>query len=233
MFNPRLASKLSEAYSNGEVSRSFGGSYLNTYPNTTFNNFGGDENWITNNIGSGVIDTYNGNPEGQQQQMRFNEIASQVLQEQQSMNPIQNPNQSLLDFANNLSHQSNNPTTYLPYMRSQYNQNDQASIIPTASPNRTQLNDQTIKQEMNKQYDYVPYSMERKFNSGELAGGLNKNTAMLIGIICIIGFMMFMLIQLYMSQKRVEYIVSLYRDIPTNSPYFVADRFRNLTYDHE
>ena len=223
MFNPRLASKLSEAYSNGEFGRSFGGNYSNSYPNNTFNNFANDENWITNNTGSGVINTYSANPEGQQQQMRFNEIASQVLQEQHAMQPsISNPNQSLIDFANNLSPVPNN--TYPPYTNVQstaQNTNNQPIINERVPTHEVAYN------------NLIPYSMERKFNAGELTGGLSKNTAMLICIICIIGFMMFMLIQLYMSQKRVEYIVSLYRDIPTNSPYYVADRFRNLTYSDE
>lgn len=232
MFNPRLASKLSEAYSNGEFGRSFGGNYSNTYPNNTFNNFANDENWITNNTGSGVIDTYSANPEGQQQQMRFNEIASQVLQEHHAMQPISNPNQSLIDFANNLSQMSNNMNNaYSTYMNNQLTATTPAPTAPSARP---VFNDQALTHESAyNNNNMIPYSMERKFNAGELTGGLSKNTAMLICIICIIGFMMFMLIQLYMSQKRVEYIVSLYRDIPTNSPYYVADRFKNLTYSDE
>ena len=203
-FNPRLASKLSEAYSNGDVSRSFGGDYLNTYTNNSFNNFRGDENQIMNNVGSGVIDSYNANPEGQQQQMRFNEISSQVLQEQQAMQPHA-PNKSLIEFANNFIPKPINETKH---------------EIPAPSPSPV------------NRYDYMPYSVERRYNNGELTT-INKNTAMLVGIICVIGFMMFMLIQLYMSQKRVEYIVSLYRDIPLNSPYFTAEKLKSLNYDND
>ena len=226
MFNSRLASKLSEAYSNGDFGTAFGGNHSNTYSNNTFNNFAGDENLLTNNIGSGIINTYNGNHEGQQQQMRFNEIASQVMQEQHAMNPIQRPNQSLINFANTLSHPSNN-NSYLPYVANSQQMGDNDYAVSPVT--KSQINDPSASQQM--VYDYMPYSMERKYRNGELTNGLNKNTTMLIGVICVIGFMMFMLVQLYMSQKRVEYLVTLYRDIPINSPYYVADRFKNLTYD--
>ena len=81
--NPRLTSKLAEAYSNGEMMRSFGGNYNNTYLNNSYNNYRGDAEWLVNrNEGVNQINSYTSNPDGLAQQQRFNEIATSFLQPQ-------------------------------------------------------------------------------------------------------------------------------------------------------
>ena len=50
-------------------------------------------------------------------------------------------------------------------------------------------------------------------------------------IICVV-LTLFLFIQLYLNQKRLEYMITLYRDIPVNSPYYMAQRFGNQ-YEHE
>ena len=149
--NPRLATKLSESYANGEVSRSFGGNYQNSYMPNSFNNFAGDENWIrNNNEGINTINNFSGNTDGFKQQMRFNEIANQVLNQQREYNQLRQPNQALLDFADNLAHPFNN-ANYRPATASLMAQQQEPSGQLNQMATVSRLNDcPTCKQQMNE-----------------------------------------------------------------------------------
>ena len=252
--NPRLVSKLSESYSNGDVGRSYGGNYTNSYPNTTFNNFAGDDNYITNQNSINTINPYNGNPEGTKQQQRFNEIANQVLNQQREFNEQTRNNENvklnnnLLEFVNSLSHPINNRNAVMPpSMIPQSQQLPQSAQMTQIddSMSRNMMNEQLQQQEINNvrpmepigpinnTETFIPYRMERKYRNGELTNDLfSKNTTVLIIVLCVIGFILFMLVQLYMSQKKLEYMVNIYRNIPINSPYYITQQAMNsLPYE--
>ena len=230
--NPRLATKLSESYANGEVSRSFGENYLNSHMPNSFNNFADDENWIrNNNEGINTINNFSGNTDGFKQQMRFNEIANQVLNQQREYYQLKQPNQSLLDFADNLAQPFNN-ANYRSSMANLMTQRQKSCGQLNQSANATKLNecppcyqamneynDQEQQMNMPKQQQetFIPYSMEKRYREGKLKPILDKDTSMVLIAVCIIGFILFMLVQLYMSQKRLEYMVQMYRDVPINN----------------
>ena len=82
-----------------------------------------------------------------------------------------------------------------------------------------EYNDQEQQMNMPKQQQetFIPYSMEKRYREGKLKPILDKDTSMVLIAVCIIGFILFMLVQLYMSQKRLEYMVQMYRDVPINN----------------
>lgn len=236
-INSRLASKLSESYANGDMSRSFGGNYTNSYLPNTFNNFAGEDRWISNqNEGVNRINSYSGNPDGLLQQQRFNEIANQVLNQQQELSETQTykANNGVLQFADTLAQPFNTRNYVIP-------NNTPPAIAPQATV--SQLNDINSQRQHeieschcsdmpNNTETFVPYSMERKFHNGTLTNPLmDKNTTMIMLTVLVIGFILFMLVQLYMSQKRLEYMVSLYRDVPARSLYYNTERMNNESYD--
>ena len=213
-INPRLTSKLAESYANGTMSQAFNG---NSYLSNGFNNYNGNENWVQNqNFGENTIHSYNGNPDGLTQQMRFNEIANQVLNQQrefesQSSPNEEKPNQNLLEFANSLTHPFNNRTYGLP----------QQMMTPPIFQNQ---NSAPINQNMNQNMNQNSSSpIHQSFNQ--------KNMNSVLVIICA-ALALFLFIQLYLNQKRLEYMITLYRDMPINSPYYLPQRF-NDQYEHE
>lgn len=217
-INPRLTSKLAESYANGTMSRTFNG---NSYLSNGFNNYIGNENWVQNqNIGENIIHGYNGNPDGSTQQMRFNEIANQVLNQQREFENQssyeEKPNQNLLKFADSLTHPFNNRTYNMPQqmMTPQVFQNPNQSLNQNTSP----INQNT------DQYSSSPTPLAHQTLN-------QKNMNSILIIICVV-LTLFLFIQLYLNQKRLEYMITLYRDIPVNSPYYMAQRFGNQ-YEHE
>ena len=237
-INPRLTSKLAESYTNGAMSQAFNG---NSYLSNGFNNYNGNENWVQNqNFGENTIHSYNGNPDGLTQQMRFNEIANQVLNQQRefesqaSLNE-ERPNRNLLEFANSLTHPFNNRTYGLPQqmMTPSIFQNQNISQ-PNMNPNISSQN--ISSQNISSQNISQPNISSQNISSPNISSpnhqSLNqKNMNSVLVIICV-AFALFLFIQLYLNQKRLEYMITLYRDMPVNSPYYTTQRFNNQ-YEHE
>lgn len=219
--NPKLMNRLAESYSNGEMMKAYSGGSNNSYFNNSYNNYRGDEEMIlNNNAGINKINNFTSNPEGLKQQMRFNEITNQWLNDQ---NQLAKPNQNLINFANNLTNSFNgiDGNTY-PVQQHQQIPTEMTTAYaePINDPNsQAQQASLTAKEGFD-----MPYSTERKFRNGTLVSeAMNKQTTMALIVICIIGFILFMLVQLYMSQKRLEYMFRIYRDVPINSvPYYVS-----------
>ena len=236
--NPKLMSRLAESYSNGEMMRAYSGGGNNHF-NNSYNNYRGDENWINNNNeGVNQINSFTGNPEGLKQQQRFNEITNQWLPAEQAQ--ITKSNQGLLNFANNLSNSFNGvngnvypvqqhqqipqemKTAYAESINDPTNQYQKQLVVSDNQQQQIASNNITIP---SKEGFDIDYSTERKFRNGTLTNDIiNKQTTMALIVICVIGFILFMLVQLYMSQKRLEYMFHIYRDISINSPYYQAER---------
>jgi len=222
--NPKLVSRLAESYSNGNMMKAYAGG--NNYFNNSYNNYRGDEEWVSNNnAGINQINTYSSNPEGLKQQQRFNEITNQWLPAEQEQ--INKSNQSLINFANNLSNSFNgiNGNVY-PVQQHRQIPPDlrNAYAEPINDPSATYQQQLAISDSNNAPLTEgfnINYSTERKFRNGTLTNEMiNKQTTMALIVVCVIGFILFMLVQLYMSQKRLEYMLHIYRDIPINSPYY-------------
>ena len=235
-INPRLTSKLAESYANGTMSQAFNG---NSYLSNGFNNYNGNENWVQNqNFGENAIHSYNGNPDGLTQQMRFNEIANQVLNQQrefesQASPNEERPNRNLLEFANSLAHPFNNRTYGLPQqmMTPSIFQNQNISSQNMSSQNMSSQNmNQHLNQNISSQNISQP-NMNQNISQPNHQSLNQKNMNSVLVIICV-AFALFLFIQLYLNQKRLEYMITLYRDIPVNSPYYTTQRFNNQ-YEHE
>ena len=239
-INPRLTSKLAESYTNGAMSQAFNG---NSYLSNGFNNYNGNENWVQNqNFGENTIHSYNGNPDGLTQQMRFNEIANQVLNQQrefesQASPNEERPNRNLLEFANSLTHPFNNRTYGLPQQMMTpsifQNQNiSQPNMNQPLNPNISQPNmNQPLNQNISSQNIPSPNISQPNIPSPIHQSLNQKNMNSVLVIICV-AFALFLFIQLYLNQKRLEYMITLYRDMPVNSPYYTTQRFNNQ-YEHE
>ena len=234
-INPRLTSKLAESYANGSMNNAFNG---NNYLSNGFNNYNGNNTWVQNqSIGENTIHNYNGNPDGLTQQMRFNEIANQVLDQQREFerqtSKDEKINKNLIDFANSLSHPFNNRTYELPQQMMQpMVQNTNQPMIPMSdqlmnsqpmiqNTNQAMMNDRLINTQQNKNHLFSPISQTIN----------QKNMTSILVIICVIVFISFLFIQLYMNQKRLEYMITLYRDIPINSPSYIMQKADNQ-YEH-
>ena len=213
-INPRLTSKLAESYANGTMSQAFNG---NSYLSNGFNNYNGNENWVQNqNIGENTIHSYNGNPDGLTQQMRFNEIANQVLNQQrefesQTSPNEERPNRNLLNFADSLTHPFNNRNYNIP----------QQMMTPQIfrNQNPSPSNNQSMNQNVSSiQASPINQPIHQPINQ--------KNMNSVLVIICA-ALALFLFIQLYLNQKRLEYMITLYRDVPINSPYYIAQRLNN------
>ena len=230
-INPRLTSKLAESYANGTMSQAFN---VNSYLSNGFNNYNGNENWVQNqNFGENTIHSYNGNPDGLTQQIRFNEIANQVLNQQrefesQASPNEERPNRNLLEFANSLTQPFNNRTYKLP----------QQMMVPQIfqNQNNPSSNDQNMNQNMNQNTSpSVQHTNQYSSSmppSTPIHLSLNQKNMNSVLIIICAALALFLFIQLYLNQKRLEYMITLYRDTPINSPYYIAQRFNNR-YEHE
>lgn len=230
--NPKLASRLAESYASSPFDFGSNGNNMggNTYFNNSYNNFRDNENWISNNTMSERINTYSSNPDGMSQQMRFNEITNQWLGSEQERNKPNN-------FINNLTNSFNgiNGNVYpvqqktVPQeLTNVYSErvNDPSSVYQQQMMVNEMKQQQRAPQftKVNKEGFDIDYTTERKFRNGTLTNELiaNKQTTLIIIVLSIVGFILFMLFQLYMSQKRLEYMINIYRDVPINSPYYQA-----------
>ena len=146
--NYKLANRLSEAYANGEIGRSFGGNYPNVYQTSDFNNYN-DPYMSVNNLGSNEItNRFIGNQTTMQQQAHFDEISRHIMDENDALTAQRNAN--LLNFQNSLTN------TFSGNSRAQMNPQlmTRGGISPQMNP---QLNNQVIANNASQQLSqYVP-----------------------------------------------------------------------------
>ena len=204
--NPRLVNRLAESYENGDMMRAYG-TGGNTYFNNSYNNYKGDVGWSSNNEGTNQIYNFTSNPESLKQQSRFNEITNQWMNEDQ----VVKANQNLINLSNDLSNSLESKQGKNYPIRSEVPQEMKVAYAePINDPNYQP----TAQQALQKEGFNFDYSTERKFRNGTLIDELHKESITMIVIICVIVFILYMLIQLYISQKRLEYMIHFYRDIP-------------------
>lgn len=237
--NYKLANRLSEAYANGEI-----GPVLktDTYQISDYNNYN-DPYARMNNLGSSeMLDRYSGNPVSVQQRQRFGEIANQILDENDELTAARNAN--LLNFQNSLtnSFSSNSPQMInrgsLSHQLSHSSHNNQTlqNLNKTINNVATDVQEltqyvpvQKINDLRNEIKDYVDnkegyqlsnnYRQERDYRNGYIDYERNcKQITLIIIIILVSSFMFYMLVQLYMAQKRLEYLFVY--TIPKDNIYY-------------
>lgn len=232
--NWKLANRLSEAYALGEIGRSYGGSYNNQYLNTAYDNYPCDRNELVNNIGrSEMLARYSGNPISIEQQRCFGEIANEIIDQSDLLTATSN--QNILGLSNEMSNTFSN------------NNRVQSQQMQTLQPRRSQkpklaprLNNYvaagSIKDTQSVNDDYGEfnnyddresfqvnnsYRQERDYRQRYLNPEDNRRQLTLIVIYLLVGaFILFMMMQIYSNQKKLEYIVGIYACNPVNSPYY-------------
>ena len=233
MGNYKMIDYLSNEYALGELGRSYGGNYTNQHPDTSYNNYPNDEPVLRNNFGgSEMIARYSSNPISLAQQSRFNEVANELLDQSKYMSTLPVERNRAADFIDNLSNTfSHDDGRGISSRYQQYNRGNpqiqpqhnrpQFRMLNSYAPSQpVQDNREEAKVEAFKFTDPT-IKQERDYRQRYLEPEDNRKQLTLVVIALIVGaFILFMMMQLYSNQKKLEYIVGIYAAAPRHSPYY-------------
>lgn len=227
-------SKLAEVGAVGNIDYTYGNNPTNSYPNVGYNNYNGNLESMRNNVGGlEMRNMYNSDPLSVQQARRFNEIVPHLVEGTDYV--ANKANQNYLNFANEMSNTfaGNSRAKSVPQLQSQQitprireglNQDiERAQLMDITS--RTEENDNResflFRPTTSENNVFNNYRFERDYRTGLIGDEKNrKQLTMVVVAILVGGFMLFMLFQLYLNQKKLEYMLEVYRLDPIHNSYY-------------
>lgn len=242
MGNYKMLDYLSNEYALGELGRSYGGNYNNQYINNSYNNYANDVPVLRNNIGGAeMIARYSNNPTSVAQQSRFNEVANELLDQSNYLSELEA--NKTADFVNTLSNTFSRDdgkgvsSRYQQFNRPQHSRGQQRMLNSYAP--REHINDGRSDEQLRRSSDEFDvrtsnrnvegftyreptFKQERDYrNSSYIETIENRKQLTLIITALLVGaFILFMMMQIYSNQKKLEYIVGIYAATPRHSPYY-------------